>query len=204
MSANLSKFFLAAAMIVMTATAASAGWQDVASQYDQQRLARLGEAKEKALAEAHAGTGSGDASAIASALGPASHAPSGGELVGSWRCRTIKLGGVTPDIVYSWFRCRISERGGALFFEKLSGSQRTSGFLYGEGGGYVYLGASYVTAYGPPEKPPHSSGNGAAVGAPATPDDQIGLLSLLADSRARLELPYPVQESTFDVIELKR
>jgi hypothetical protein len=64
----------------------------------------------------------------------------------------------------------------------------------------VYLGASYVIG----EKPHAYSGNGAEAGAAATPDDQIGLLSPLADGRARLELPYPLQESTFDVIELRR
>ena len=200
MFGNRSKSLLAAAALALSATAASAGWQDVASQYDQQRLSRLGEAKEKALAEAHAGTGSGDASAIASALGPASHAPTGGELLGSWRCRTIKLGGITPYVVYSWFNCRISQHGGGLFFEKTSGSQHTNGFLYPADGGLVYLGASSVTG-----EPSHAySGNGASAGAGATPDDQIGILTMISPGHARLEMPFPVQESTMDVIELKR
>ena len=77
-------------------------------------------------------------------------------LKGNWRCRTIKLGGMTPDVIYGWFRCRISMKGGAPYFEKLSGSQRTSGVLYPEGGGFVYLGASYVTG----EKPHAYSGIG--------------------------------------------
>ncbi len=200
MSANPFKLALAAAALALSATAASAGWQDVASQYDQQRLARLGEAKEKALSEAHAGAGTGDASAIASALGPASHAPSGNEILGSWRCRTIKLGGITPYVVYAWFNCRISEHGGGLFFEKTSGSQHTNGFLYPGEGGLIYLGASSVTG-----EPPHAySGNGASAGASATPDDQIGILTMISAGHARLEMPFPVQESTLDVIELKR
>ncbi|HEY0105194.1 MAG TPA: DUF4893 domain-containing protein [Rhizomicrobium sp.] len=200
MFANLSKLLLGAAFAVLSATAASAGWQDVASQYDQQRLARLDEAKQKALSEAHAGAGSGDAAAIDSALGPASHAPSGGELIGSWRCRTIKLGGITPYVVYSWFNCRISQHGGGVFFEKTSGSQRTNGFLYPGEGGLVYLGASSVIG-----EPPHSySGSGASAGAAATPDDQIGILTMIGARHARLEMPFPVQESTLDVIELKR
>ncbi len=187
-------------ILALSATAASAGWQDVASPFDQQRLARLGEAKEKALAEAHAGTGSGDASAIDAALGPASHAVSGNELLGAWRCRTIKLGGITPYVVYSWFNCRVSERGGGLFFEKTSGSQHTAGFLYPADGGLVYLGASSVTG-----EPPHAySGNGASAGAAATPDDQIGILTMISAGHARLEMPFPLQESTLDVIELKR
>ena len=193
-------FSLALAALALGSTAALAGWQDVASQFDQGRLAHLAEAKQKGLAEAHGGTGSGDASAIESALGPASHAPSAAELTGSWRCRTIKLGGITPYVVYSWFRCRISSRDGGLFFEKLTGSQRTEGFLYPGEGGLVYLGASSVTG-----EPPHAySGSGASAGAPATPDDQIGILTVIAAGHARLEMPYPLQESTYDVIELKR
>ncbi|MEI9885425.1 MAG: DUF4893 domain-containing protein [Rhizomicrobium sp.] len=193
-------FKLALALLALSAAPALAGWQDVATPFDQQRLANLGDAKQKALAEARAGSGSGEASAIDSALGPASHAPSPGEIAGSWRCRTIKLGGITPYVVYSWFNCRISNRGGALFFEKTSGSQRTAGFLYSGEGGLVYLGASSVIG-----EPPHAySGSGAAAGAAATPDDQIGLLSAIGPGHARLEMPYPVQESTYDVIELKR
>ena len=188
---------------MLTTAAANAGWRDQASSFDAQRLSKLDEARAKGLDEARGGSPS-DIAAIQSILGaqPVTATPSA--LAGNWRCRTMKLGGVTPEIVYSWFHCRISERGGALFLEKLSGSQRTSGALYGEGGGFVYLGASYVVGYGESEKPHAYSGNGAEVGAGATPDDQIGLLSLLADGRARLEMPYPVQESTFDVLELKR
>jgi hypothetical protein len=47
------------------------------------------------------------------------------------------------------------------------------------------------------------SGTGASMGAHATPDDQIGMLTATANG-ARLEMPYPLQESTFDVIEMKR
>jgi hypothetical protein len=191
---------LALAAILLTTTAAFAGWQDVASQFDQQRLAHLGEARQKALAEAHSGTGSGDASAIDAVLGPASHDPSPGGILGSWRCRTIKLGGITPYVVYSWFNCRISQRGGGLFLEKTSGSQRTAGFLYPADGAFVYLGASSVTG-----EPPHAySGNGASAGAGATPDDQVGVLTAITANHLRLEMPYPVQESTYDVLELKR
>ncbi|MGZ6008150.1 MAG: DUF4893 domain-containing protein [Rhizomicrobium sp.] len=194
---NLSIFALA---LVLSATTAEAGWQDQASAFDQKRLASLGEAKQKALAEAKAGRGTGDFSAIRSALDAGSHAPSPHEIAGSWRCRTIKLGGMKPYVVYSWFHCRIANRGGGLFFEKTSGSTRTAGFLYPADGGLVYLGASQVAG-----EPQHAySGSGASAGAAATPDDQIGILTSIDAHHARLEMPYPVQESTFDVIELKR
>ena len=190
---------LAFLALLCVSSAANAGWREDASPYDAQRLARIDEARAKGLDEAMSGSAA-ELAVIHSTFGAEAVPASPGALKGDWRCRTIKLGGLTPSIVYTWFRCRIGERGGVLFFEKLSGSQRTSGALYAEGQGFVYLGASYVTG----EKPPHYSGTGAAAGAPATPDDQIGLLSLLADGRARLELPNPVQESDFDVIELKR
>ena len=189
-------------VLVLLAAAVSpshAGWQDNAAPSDVQRLAQLSESRAKGLQEASRAAPS-DLAAIQSVLQSGTVSASAGALKGKWRCRMMKLGGLTPAIVYSWFSCRIGDSHGALAFEKLSGSQRTSGTLYPDGQGYVYLGASYVTG----EKPHAYSGTGAAAGAAATPDDQIGHLSLLYDGRARLELPYPTQESTFDVIELKR
>lgn len=186
------------AVALSAAGAAQAGWQEDASPYDANRLARLEESKAKGLAEAQSGP---DMATIHAVLDPAPEAISADALIGTWRCRTIKLGGLTPDIVYSWFRCRISDRGGALYFEKLTGSQRVAGTLYPyEQGGFVLLGALSVG-----NEPRHAySGNHASAGAEATPDDAIGLLSGIGPGRARIEFPYPVQESTFDVIELKR
>jgi hypothetical protein len=178
---------------------AFAGWQDDAAPNDVQRLAQLAESRAKGLDEAQAAAPA-DLAAIRSVLQSGAVSASPRALAGKWRCRTMKLGGLTPAIVYSWFNCRISETGGVLKFEKLTGSQRTSGTLYPDGEGYVYLGASYVAG----ETPHPYSGNRAGAGAGETPDDQIGRLSLLYDGRARLELPYPTRESTFDVIELKR
>ncbi len=200
---RMGKAEAAALSLLLLTSASYAGWRDDAAPRDVDRLSHLSEARQKGLEEAASGKPS-DVAAIRSIL-QAGTVSASGRITGTWRCRTIKLGGLTPEIVYSWFRCRISDRGGRLFFEKLNGSQRTSGYLYPEGDGYVYLGAQYVGAgYGPMEKRPSYSGNSASAGAGETPDDQIGMLSLTYDGRARLELPYPVQESTFDVIELKR
>ena len=188
MRRTLKTLLIAAAILVPAA--AEAGWQDEASSFDQSRLARLDEARSQAIAEA------GDVSAARETLDAAA---TGGSLTGTWRCRTIKLGGMTSSVVYSWFRCRISDERGALRFEKISGSQRMGGTLYPEANGYVYLGASWVKG----EKPHRYSGSGASVGAQATPDDQVGHLTATS-AGARLEMPYPLQESTLDVIELKR
>ncbi|HTQ13043.1 MAG TPA: DUF4893 domain-containing protein [Rhizomicrobium sp.] len=191
---------IAAAFACATVAAAPAfaGWQDTASAFDQDRLSHLEDAKARALGEAAAGP---DMDTLRAVLDPAAMPAPADALTGAWRCRTLKLGGMTPSVVYSWFRCRISERGGHLYLEKLTGSQRTRGWLYANGDGtFVYLGASSAG-----REPPHNySGNGAGAGAGATPDDQIGLLSMIAAGHARLEMPYPVQESTLDVLELKR
>jgi len=196
---------LAFLALLCVATAANAGWREDASPFDARRLDQIDEARSKAITLAHAGGKAADLAAIDSILYARPVTATARALTGDWHCRIMKLGGLTPEIVYTWFRCRIGEQNGKLTFEKLSGSSRAFGTLYPAGKSFVYLGASYVgTGYGRPEKRPVYSGTGAAAGAPATPDDQIGLLSLLADGRARLEMPYPVQESVFDVIELKR
>jgi hypothetical protein len=198
MRARMLRISISAAAVAVIASGAQAGWQDAASPYDVTRLAKLDDARAKGLAEAQAGA---DMPAISAVLERSPQAASAGALVGGWHCRTIKLGGLTPDIVYSWFRCRVANRDGALVFEKVSGTQRLAGRLYPhESGGYVLLGAWSVKG-----EPPHQySGNHPSAGAGATPDDAVGLLSSTGAGHARIEFPYPVQESTFDVIELKR
>jgi hypothetical protein len=121
-------------------------------------------------------------------------------IAGNWRCRSLKLGGMTPAMVYGWFHCRIWDQGGALRFEKVTGSQRMLATLTPQGNGYSYRGAS--SAKGEPLH--QNSGGGASVGASRTPDDQEGFLEILADGRARIEIPHPIQESDYDVIELRR
>ena len=186
MGRTLSAVLIGAAILIPVA--AQAGWRDAASPFDQSRLERLEEARSRGLSESN-----GVARAVLDA--PTTHKP----ITGNWQCRTLKLGGMTPSVTYSWFRCRVFEYNGALRFAKLSGSQRMAGTLYPEGEGYVYLGASWVKG----ETPHRYSGNGDSVGAAATPDDQIGLLTATVRG-ARLEMPYPVQESDFDVVELRR
>jgi len=184
-----TKAFLVALALCVPAFA-SAGWQDQASSFDQGRLARIDEARARGMSEA------GDVPAAREALDAQA---SGGSVTGAWRCRTIKLGGMARAVVYSWFHCRIRAYAGGLMFEKTGGTQRMAGRLYAEGDGYVYLGASWVKG----EQPHRYSGGGASVGARATPDDQVGRLTATSYG-ARLELPFPVQESVFDVIELRR
>jgi Domain of unknown function (DUF4893) len=192
------KVLLLGVAFLMLATAAEAGWQDDATPFDQNRLAKLDEARAKGLAEAERGA---DVEKIRAVLEAGVMPMSDNDLSGNWRCRTMKLGGMTPDVVYGWFDCRVTYKSDGLYFEKLSGSQRMSGRLYARGeGSYVFLGATSVKG-----EPMHRySGNHETAGAQATPDDVVGVLTTTGLNRARIEFPYPVQESTFDVIELKR
>lgn len=197
------KGLLAPFLALLLAAPAVAGWHEEAAPRDLQRLGQLSQSRSDGLADAARGNPKFYAAAK-SILNAGTVPAAEGSITGTWRCRTMKLGGVTPSIVYDWFRCRISPYRGVLLFEKLGGTTRTAGILYPDGGSFVYLGSQSVTAYGPPETRHFYSGRHSPVGAEATPDDQIGRLSKTYDGRLRLEMPYPVQESVFDVIELKR
>ncbi|HEX3429904.1 MAG TPA: DUF4893 domain-containing protein [Rhizomicrobium sp.] len=198
MRARTCKVLMAAAAATLFSLPVAASWKDEASAYDVGRLEKIDEARAKGLAEAQSGR---DAGVIHAVLDAEARPASAHDLEGAWRCRTIKLGGLTPDIAYSWFRCRIDGRGQGLYFEKLSGSQRLRGYLYPhQSGGYVLLAG--LSAKG---EPAHSySGNGPSAGAVTTPDDAVGLLVATGQRSARVEMPYPGAESTFDVIELRR
>jgi hypothetical protein len=183
------------------AAPAWASWEDVASPYDVHRLERLDEARARGMDAAHAGAIQRDGAAVHEAFMGGTHPISRGALLGSWHCRTAKTGGILPPIGYGWFQCRVSERGGHLFFQKLNGTQRLAGYLYPhQSGGYVLLGAWSVKG-----EPMHMySGNGPSAGAQSSPDDAVALLSAAGPGRVRLEFPFPGQESVYDVMELRR
>lgn len=184
----------------LAATPVFAGWQDQASPADAQRLGQLPQVRNQALQDAQHGQGRGDARVIRRVMDPEGHDIPAHALAGSWRCREIKLGGMTSYMVYdAWFRCNIRPVRGGLMLQKMNGSQRFMGFLYPENGAWVYLGASSARG-----EPYHSySGRSASVGAQVTPDDQIGLLTGIGNNHLRLEMP-AVQESLLDVVEFTR
>lgn len=117
------------------------------------------------------------------------------ETIGKYQCRTIKLGGLGPAVVYDWFSCEINPEDAALTIFKSTGSQRFFGLLYPAGTGLTYRGAGHygyeteVNFYGD-----------------EADRDQVGCLSKIAGEPGHLvlELPQPVFESAHNVIELKR
>ena len=170
------------------------------STIDRDRIARLEEAKSRALGE------SLDApveirAAIDSVLSPEPRPISEPELTGDWQCRFIKLGGLAEAVMYDWFECRVRDTADGLYFEKLRGSQRISGYLDPYRDGYVLIGALSV---GDAPQNRYSGGREGGAGNRFSTNDQVGILSSIGIDRARIEFPYPHLESTFDVLEMRR
>jgi hypothetical protein len=200
MGVRIHDVFLATALTLGIATPALANWQDRASSPDKDRLVQLPQTRARALEDARTGEGRGDWRAIPRVMQREARSIPANAMIGNWRCRQIKLGGMSAYMVYDqWFNCRIRPYNGGLVFEKLNGSQRMGGFLYPENGAWVYLGQSAVRG----ERIDGYSGRTPSIGAQVTPDDQIGLLTGIGNNHLRLEIP-AVQESLLDVVELVR
>ncbi|WP_152658858.1 DUF4893 domain-containing protein [Devosia chinhatensis] len=157
---------------------------------DQARMAIFPTSRSQGLAEALMATSNSDRS-IVSGLFDRPDGAANAISDGDYRCRTIKLGGNLPLIVYDFFQCRISEDGTKI--DKISGSQRFSGTLAATGSALFYRGAL------------HYGNEGSIVYGADRERDQVGCLYQIEDGipgHYRLELPRPQFESTHDVIEL--
>ncbi len=163
------------------------------TQNDRQRLADYDTVRAAALNEAHGAGAPEAAQTLDQVTLAAPKSWQGMDLTGEWRCRTIKAGGMARLVVYSWFKCRVTDDGSGWMLEKLSGSQRTRGRLFDDGETrLIYLGAFAVN--GDPF-PAYGSG----------PDsDQAGYAYRMGDNWWRIEFPSPRYESMLDILELSR
>ncbi|WP_274628501.1 DUF4893 domain-containing protein [Arvimicrobium flavum] len=160
---------------------------------DRIRLDNYGETRRQALAEAKGDDDSMDRSALEASLAKPLQKFSGFDMTGDWQCRTTKLGGLSPIVVYGWFRCRVTDDGSGWRLEKLSGSQRTIGRFFDDGDKrLVYLGSQFVAG----EKPKHYGAG------PET--DQAGYAFRTGAKEWRIEFPAPHYESRLDVLEFRR
>jgi hypothetical protein len=185
----------AAALLLAAASAAHAQWQDRISPADLDRLNHLADIRDAAWADARRS----DGGAVDGVMGAQGRTVPAEALTGEWRCRQMKLGGMTTVIVYDWFPCTIRPAAGGLLLEKTGGSQPFAGYLFPENGAWIYVGASRVR--GEPVRA--YSGASPALGGQVTHDDQVGLLTGIGDDHLRLEIP-AVQESLLDVVEFAR
>jgi hypothetical protein len=155
---------------------------------DRERLTQLLSSRSRGLGEALAAEDAADRAAVGAVFRegftPVQTVPDG-----QYRCRTMKLGGISPLVVYSYFDCTIRDEGTVV--EKTSGSQRFTGSLTPAGGGLIYVGALH---YGDEEPIRYDQD---------AERNQIGCLQQVAGEAKRfvLELPSPKFESVHDVIE---
>lgn len=159
---------------------------------DKARLDQYGETRKAALAEAKAGNPD-EVKQLDALLAKPLVSFSDKDLTGNWKCRTIKAGGLSPLVIYGWFKCKVTDDGSGWRLEKISGSQRTQGRFFDDNEKRaIYLGSGSVNN---DRAKPYGSG-------PQT--DQVGYAFRTSASEWRIELPAPYYESKLDIIEFKR
>jgi hypothetical protein len=191
------RLFLIAAVVAalpLCAHAASGDWRKDAVQLDRRRIERLDQAWTQALDEARSGGHARDLAVQGALFKPDAALKRPQPAPGTYRCRTFKLGGNLPYAAYGWFTCRVElTPGGDMLLRKTTGSQRQSGNLYPDSPRrQIFLGA---VAWGSEEPLAYRQN---------VERDQAGVLERIGQNRWRLALPYPKQESTLDVIELRK
>ena len=166
--------------------------QKLITDADKARLDKYGETRKAALEEAKAGNPS-EVKQLEDLLAKPLVAFSDKDLTGNWKCRTIKAGGISPLVIYGWFKCKVTDDGSGWRLAKISGSQRTSGSLFDDGDKRaIYLGSFSVND---DKAKPYGSG---------PESDQVGYAFRNSATEWRIEFPAPYYESKLDIMELKR
>lgn len=160
---------------------------------DRMRLKTYAETRQAAVAEARKGGTADELATFEAILARPLKSFSGFDMTGPWQCRTIKVGGLLPLVVYDWFKCRVGDDGSGWRLEKISGSQRTTGRFFDDGDKrLIYLGSQYVA--GEPARP-YGSG---------PESDQVGYAFRTGAKEWRIEFPAPYYESKLDILEFRR
>jgi hypothetical protein len=175
---------------------ATAGWREIATDHDRERVRKWRTAWVRALASASAGGHAGSIAAEGVLLEPDAALRDAVPPPGDYRCRVLKLGGRGEGslsyVAYPRFDCRISAGAGAMDFVKLTGSQRPIGRLFPDSPRrLVFLGTLQLGDEKGTLRYGHDRDR-----------DMIGLLERIGERRWRLAFPYPAFESTLDVVEL--
>lgn len=180
-------------LVAATPAYATGEIESLITDADRARLEAFEATKAEAVGEARAGGSADDLFVLEQILDRPQMSFDGFDLTGEWECRTIKVGGLSSLVVYSWFRCRVTDDGSGWRLEKLSGSQRTTGRFFDESETTLtYLGSFYIAG---DEPPAYGSG----------PDsDQVGRAFHGGDNQWRIEFPAPRFESKLDILEFRR
>jgi hypothetical protein len=174
----------------------SDAWKAVATDADEDRLARLGLAWQEALAEAKK-SNAAEVHKEAKLLMPRAALPRPDPTPGSYNCRLIKLGKADakgkPFESFKPFFCYVEIEGDLLTIVKQTGSQRPAGRLWEDDdpNRLIFLGSLALgdedqpLAYGDDPK-----------------RDMAGVLERIAPFKWRLVIPWPQSSSKLDVFEL--
>lgn len=161
---------------------------------DVARLDGYEAVRAQALNEATAGGDKADLAILHEVLaGDPLDVRSGFDPTGDWRCRTIKVGGMLPLVVYGWFKCRIVDDGAGWRLEKTTGSQRSTGRLFDDGETrMVFVGAGHYDY-----EEPRTYGS--------DPErNQVAYVFRSGKDRLRFEFPSPKFESKLDILDMRR
>jgi hypothetical protein len=188
-----------AAFVLLAASAepqAETRWPEQATVADANRLDRWKEALEVGRAGV-IGAGEGAALAARSPLFETGAALSNSNIPqGLYNCSITKLDGDPdgglPYIAYSPFKCRVVDQNGRKHFTKLTGPQRTIGWIDKVSkeqsaylGTLIYHYEEALVSYGQTAK-----------------RDQAAVVQRIGSARWRMVFPFPAYESKVDVMEL--
>ncbi|MBZ9882161.1 DUF4893 domain-containing protein [Mesorhizobium sp. CA10] len=190
----MARLFLAAlGVVALTLPSLADGEvQKLITAADKARLDKYGDTRKAALEEARAGDPS-EVKQLDELLARPLVAFSDKDLTGNWKCRTIKAGGLSPLIIYGWFKCKVTDDGSGWRLAKISGSQRTTGRFFDDGEKRsIYLGSFSVID---DKAKPYGSG---------PESDQVGYAFRNSATEWRIEFPAPYYESKLDIMEFKR
>lgn len=174
----------------------SEAWKALATDADEDRLARLGLAWQEALAEARK-SNPADVTKERKLLLPRAGLPRPEPTPGSYNCRLIKLGKADAKgkafESFKPFFCYVEIEGDLLTIVKQTGSQRPAGRLWEDDdpNRLVFLGS---LALGDEDQPLAYGDNPRR--------DMAGVLERIGPFKWRLVIPWPQSTSKLDVFEL--
>jgi hypothetical protein len=178
------------------AEAKSESWRQLATDADENRLARAGLAWQEALAEARR-TNAADLRREGDLLAPRAALPRPAPTPGSYNCRLVKLGRQRPRGPalerFKPFFCYVEVEDALLTIVKQTGSERPAGRLWEDDRAdrLVFLGS---LALGDEQQPPAYGDD--------PKRDMAGVIERIGPFRWRLVIPWPQGKSKLDVFEL--
>jgi len=183
--------------VVQEAPTRGDAWRRVANQADLDRIKRLDDAWNEALAEARSAGARGDLRAEGDLLRPDAALARPAPTPGSYQCRMVRLGRTAPKgrafEKFKPFFCYVEVEDDLLTIVKQTGSQRPAGRLWedDEPSRLIFLGSLALGN----EDQPKAYGEDPA-------RDMAGVLERVGPFRWRLVIPWPRADAKLDVIEL--